>query len=1593
MFILRRVTKYIPGLMHKALLLCFLLFLCFVLDAQDSESELNIDELRRRIMDEAPNELMSQKLGDSEVSLFLTGSWKGDLQGNLGFFTSPIGSGFISPETPILFKQEVDLTMALWINERWFVEVNFLDDSSQNTYRAGYQGFEGEFLQYAGVGNTGLDFPLFPYLDLGGDSPSSFGFYSRFGTRSLNFHTLLRYDAAFREERIFSGSREKTFSELMPQNSIRGISYVLPDINISSDIIVYIEDERGSIQDANRRKWRIALPSEYSASRLNGLLELNIRPSGMVAVSYANLGISMGDYNGSPGEYLYEVQMWLDVSGNINLANLPQCGQGSSRPGFIMIDGISALVIYEPGTFSPFERRNRYDAPSSTTERASLIQISSGTEIRGFELVEHDNSAMMDISLGANNSQRSVFELVQTASSDRRRRHPESLWPLAQRNGEIFLPEIYIPPASVYNNDVILRFTNYNSASGYFIGTDVIPGSVQVWRSGIQDSNFNYNNSSGEVTINGPIGQNEVIRLTYLKNSDGTQFGSIAAGVGAVYNNSNQFSARSAVGIRWNLSDDAFTDESQTNTGTVGISAKAQWDYDFLKAHIAGGFTFVQTDTTGLYRAAGMEGNELILTLPPDLSFISNQLVLESNENLRLENRADLVFRNYYNNSVLGSNLMPIEWNAPVVSGINRPYPSKDSMFGDVPVLVAEFSLDENENWTGFQIPLGAGAGFLTQASEIEIPFRLHGVNHSGNIKVIMQIGSLSGKEFSFIENPALIWENQLYPKLTGTYDTNPYIARFILNEDDKLKLGDAKYLRIIIYNESTNDVSGRFIIAPPIIRGASFRAITEKNNNINSNTNLVRTAEVIETGYTLESNYKEIMNRLHPNKNLQRVLKINWDRIDEAGVSIGIDGRIAELPLSDYRELSFFVKGPIPDDLNETISGHLRFIICAGPESINNPEMEVRIPLSAFSYNEWRKVTIKYQGSDRIFIVDKTNVTGFVHYRPSRQSMDSYGKTSYIAILLEPEGSELPAGSMYIDEIILENAVSVYRMNAGSSVNYTRPGTLVSLGNVSLLSDFSVSTAVESETLIKKDIDYNNVMGSMVNRSGIGFTLLNTDITGNISFLASQDTFLWDAEHSIFRAFGSFSVKESFFASPKTNSARHTINMAFLSDFSAKFDADAAYDFSRLRQQWNLGAGYRPKNNLIPEVSANTDIMWTKQGFLINEDENYGDLWLETFSPLVPDIGKNADTRRTLSQFIINQRTRPVGAVLTLQGITNFTSANSMTRSESAAFLDIPVVINRTNINFRAGRGFKKHLFIYGEDILDDKKMFFESINDFLPFWEIFPVYSLFTDNLGKVMDKSLNNSPYSDISQYTAFNDHFSTRINFQNIYDLRAFFIPSRIMFRIERVMEQKMDTRTDTLNLGSGLNFSAINMFGVMGHLPVFSFYQSDEYSHGIDGNIIIPREEDISWRLQSVLNAGFRGFSGGMLNFTNTFTIRSGGYWAESFALAWETPTKNSYLSVFYNWMTSSVDKRGSWINLSSLLNSNYEQLRRESIEITFDKLSDYMLWRITFGHEDIVRIMGRLNLTAYIKLRFTENLQTEIFTFDAIVGTSLRISF
>ncbi|MDR2048249.1 MAG: hypothetical protein LBP69_02215 [Treponema sp.] len=1579
--------------------------------AQESPQN-RLESQRRAITEEADSELVRMNVNDSEVSLIARGFWKGTLSVNWGISRSPLGVSPDSEDSPLLFTQEVDLTLSLWIRERWFLEVSFLDDYNLNTYRAGYQGFPGETVQYVGVGNTGLDFPVFPYLDLGGDSPSSFGVYGRFGSGDLSFHSLVRYDAAAREERIFVGDRERSFSNLSPDKPLRGVSFVLPDENISAVPVVYIEDKNGGLTDTGGRKWRLAVPSEYAVSGINGVVELAREPAGMVAVSYPGVSSAgtpgLGNYFDAPGtSYLGDVRAFF---AGTNLSQYPQPG-GAAAPGTVIINGASALVIYEPGTFSPFERQSRYRSPSATSEDAALIRTSSGERIPGFEALPADSLVLsLELPLysqSGDDSQRGVFELV-SAAGQNDRRTPESMWPLAED-----YPAIYLPGKQSFTDDISIRFTNYGPAGAYVIGTDVVAGSVQVYRGGILDSQVSYDSGSGTVQLSSPVGFNEVIRITYLKRSEERRLGSLAAGVGLVYKPEEKpFSWEAALGLRWNVGQETYTEEGAVSPGTVGFGGRAAWDYDRLKASVSLGLGFEHPDTTGLYRIAGMEGNsEVVMGLSTSAAFISQApsvtQELPFSLNLSLSKRADLVYRNYRNADIFGvSKLMPIDWNAPVVSDKQGPYPAMDA---DMEIFTAEFDLDASslngKDWTGFEVPLGEDGKLLEQAKAVVVPLRYYNFSHS-NITVVVQFGVLSDPDLGTMENTNLIVEKRFFPTIPASplpsgWANNENVT-IILDDAKRQKLQNATHMRIVIINNDTaSSLQGRLLAARPYSMGASWRAVTLSSappEITGAADPAVSLAEMRDPGLN-----NGTINRLHPS-GVNHVLKVDWD---SSIASAGADGRVSEIPLSQYKVLSFFLKTPearpVTDPPSSTPFSSFRFIIGRGPSSFGNDNeiaLEAAIPAAAFGApGQWVKVELNYR--EKKVLIDGNSVPGAdLRYRQGvfrRSGTDLYTSGSaYIAAFVE-SSAPLAAGTFSIDEICLEEPAPSYRLNTGTTLEWIHPEPIISINDTPVLSDFSVNTALETGATGDPFTPESETFTGMQSRSSAEITVLDTAVTGNLSFTVSNEVSYWSAGHGLSRSFGPVSIDERFNTAPYNKNFDHKLSVGLDSLLHAQLSSDIDYEIGKLKRFWDFSTGIDAVENGHPGFSVGADLGYTEKTdrpelWL----ENYGEAWTRSFPEMLIDSGSVSNgtirNRDLHGRAAINVARTPLGANLSFDMTSSVSVPLRTTQSSSRGALEFPFVAGRLRGAFRSERTFSRLENGYGEDLGKDIEKYGGSLSASSPLWFTIPVYSIFDPGLEDSLDKTLDNYSSPGETENTRWSELFSVNLFFPERYDPLSLIIPVSFSSRIDRTLDQRLSTRLDVLTFSPALSFSGINLFGAMGTTPVFHFYRNDEFRHSVSGVFSFPKSEQPVWRLQAEQNLAFFGAKGAELDIHNTFTTGSTG-WIESIAVLWTVPAEKTLLSLIYDKTMGRLGGADNFPAVKALAASDYERLRRESLELVIDRSGEYGDYSVILGHESLVRILGRLTLSAFSKLNVKLNEYSDTLSFMLNFGTSLSITF
>jgi hypothetical protein len=1592
-------------------------------------AETSPERHRREIAEEASSQLFNMNVWDTEVSLFIKGYWKGSLSLNWGITNSPLGTAPESDDSPILFTQEADLTLSLWIWEKWFLEVSFLDDYDLNTYRAGYQGLPGEPVQYAGIGNTGLDFPAFPYLDLGGDSSSSFGFYGRFGSGELSFHTLLRYDAAAREERTFVGNRERNFSTLTPDKTLRGRSFILPRENIPSVPVVYLEDKNGGLSGGSRR-WRLAGPSEYAVSARHGLVELVREHSGMVAVSYPG-GYVMGNYTISGNGFLWDVQEYFDnTRSTIQLEHYPQPGQTAAvigtpanMPGTITINGVLALVIYEPGTFSPFERQSRYMAPSSNTEDAALIRLSTGERIEEYEVLPATSlSLSLDISLytvTGDDGGRNIFEISQAGAGGRDRRAPGSRWPL---DG---YPELYLPGTQKFTEDIRIRFTNYGAAGAYVIGTDVIPGSVQVYRGGILDSQISYDPGSGAVTLASPVGFNEVIRISYLKRSEERRLGSLAAGLGFVYApEDSPFSTEAALGLRWNVSREAYTEEGASSPGTVGFGGRASWNYENLQASLSLGLGFEQPDTTGLYRVAGMEGNsEIVLGVSTGAGFISEKPAQAVSAppfsppggwpsfplSVSAADRVDLIYRNYRTSNFLGAvELKNIDWSAPLVPGLRGPYPSKDA---DMDIFVAEFENLGGGQWTGFQVPLGQDGALLEQAKAIVVPLRFYDFNISNpDILVLAQFGVLAEEGSGGIESSSLIVEAPVFYAASSTAlgyaaslpaswidrnNSDGYAVAITLTGQMRRSLQNATQMRLLIINTGSSSLSGRVLAAKPFIMGTSWRAITLEGGRIRAAQDQINVTERRDPA--LRSGK---INRLHESGS-NHVLQVQWD---SSVRTAGADGRTPAIPLSDYRVVSFYLRGsPSPFPLNSVF--HL--IISRGPDSYGNPHktaLELRASLNdnLFGEDRWYNVEIHYGQGRRRFLVDGHEYPGEIHYRPGvlRQSSlgeDNFtgdGQSGYAAVFVEMPSPG--SGSFSIDEICLEDPSPSFRVNGGGTLDWRRPGSLVRAGNTEVLSDLSFTTALESAARGNPFNSQAETFSGAQSRSRGEASILGFKTLGNLQFMASNDTSYWIAGHGLSRSFGPFSFSESFNTAPYDETMDHALSLNLGTLVFGNLSSSMVYQNHRLTRVWNGSTGIQDLQNSYPGFSLEGSLRYTeKTEKPVDWMPNYATTWAQSWTMMVPDSGAGASgstmqDRHVRARGGVFFNYLPVGADLSFEGNSEVSIPLEISKSSSTIRMDIPFTFNLLHGNLRFQRNILRSLMYCGHDIGDDLFQYGKSLSDASPLWREIPLYALFDSNLDSAMDKTL--STYTLEAENTRFNENLLLNLFFPERYDISSLVVPVHFFTQLDRTMEQRLDTRLDVFTFNSGLGFSSINLFGAMGNHPVFRFYQNDEFRHTITGIVSFPESEEPQWRIQAEQFLGFYGFKGAELAVNNTLGAAVTG-WIENFTLLWTIPRDKTLLSAIYGAALRKTAGNRFFPFLDELALSSHERLVRESLEFVIDHSGEKGIYSVILGHESLVRILGRLTLTGFAKLDFTRNRISDLTSIMIRFGTTLSVSF
>ncbi|MCK5735364.1 MAG: hypothetical protein KAH21_02755, partial [Spirochaetaceae bacterium] len=480
-----------------------------------SAQELSEDETdESQLSTEASAYLLDLKLGDSDVSLLWEGYWRMSFVTGGSFGKRTAETIYPGLAQGTAFFQEPDVTITLWINNRWFLETTFLEGFERNTYRAGYVGQKDEFVREVTLGNAGVNATSYAEIDVPAPRYNTPGIVAKFGTAKSEHELLIRYDPTEADKKLFQGEFEVKTQDIGLPDFIEGKYFILPDENISN-VTVYLEDRLGTISGLDghgtTRRYRLAEPAEYYVDNASGLVVLDIPHEGQVAVYYDTGFGAVGSPGGGaafivPSDANLRPDLskpLLDFEWTLNDVYDPQGSRTYLETSSVHIGSEDALILYNPGHFTPFERQNVYltswPLPEETWRIIPLLKdrgsLYPGNMPPEFGFIPD----VIDKSI-------SVYAAVGNGLRD-----PANRYPFASAD-----PEVYGPARETdmdkLSRIIVLAIREPNP--GYNLGTGIVPGSVIVRVNGVRDKTVEVSDD-GSLTFTRFIYLDDWIEVSY----------------------------------------------------------------------------------------------------------------------------------------------------------------------------------------------------------------------------------------------------------------------------------------------------------------------------------------------------------------------------------------------------------------------------------------------------------------------------------------------------------------------------------------------------------------------------------------------------------------------------------------------------------------------------------------------------------------------------------------------------------------------------------------------------------------------------------------------------------------------------------------------------------------------------------------------------------------------------------------------------------------------------------------------------------------------------------------------------------------------
>lgn len=1512
--------------------------------------------------DSGGTKFLDWTLNDKSVEFSAQGYWNAKLKETI---TATFGYGkplSISAGTPVV-TQQVDMTLSFLANKHWFVEASFADEFNKNTFAAGYKN-GGGYLKEFRAANRKVVFPTSYSVDdvgrgIGGGENQAPGISAAFSDPDgkWTFDAAFRYDTLTSRDKTYYGKNSVNDTNRAKNSFMTGRMYVLPSFESAAAVQnVYVESYDGDFSDSAGRKYKKLSSSEYlvvpqrkmvalsasaGAARKGGILPavafsfednasaqrcfLELGNFGQNVLAQKGSGF-LGDTQEAFGYKDDADNDYKDAAPNV--ASFSYSGKSGQTPipdptgaasasidscGFFgSLDGRTVLFAQHPAGFSPFTVCFRYDLGIAVADEVQLVHQQSGkTAALWSAVVTDDDLAMTEKNYFAESRNYADVYKNGAASND----YASALirFPFCQSS-----PGIYLGYSD--SDDIVLRSRNYTPVSRFDIGTDAINGTVAVYKNGVIDSSAKYNAETGEVTLSSSVGTSDKIYIVWYEESKSFDSGAIAGAAGFKYNWTEKLSGDISTAARWTIPmEKKYAEASKSYFGYGTLASRIQYkDQNWDAANTISG-TVENKNTSGFYKLLGFDDSATNTSYNPQNAAKNLPVLFAPRLNARPSDisGAAVDLESQFNCS------------AAAAAGI------EDKTITGYQIPVQWTWQGDAREWAANTIAIQGAAlpSASTFSAAIKTPAAFLG-------DVYLQLGVSSDEKFqSEAKGSVPTWKisdagaADVLQAFDSTKAGEWQIVKVALKDSDRAQCVQYKNARVVIVNKDSELGAGRLYFGPYEI--AAQGIFTSQDQEMEVTGSQIRVINPGASRFNKSSNYAQ---------------EISWrSSASQApeNSKITMYKYFTEADVSDYNEINAWFKYSFDGSgslaAGDTDYGMTFLLDTDADNAAKTGKLAVfaavsKKALAPFQGGQWHLFTI--DKGERLIKIDGMEIS---RAETSLAINDSV-VPSRAKIEFNTSGEEYwnERGEFWIDEIYFSQTSPHFIVQDKNFAEYKKDGVLLETqGGFPLLADFKARlSSAESATFYSEKT--RGTKGDISADASLSFKAAKIAFGASAARVAGSSEAISSASHSVasdgplFKAvsFGEeFNFDSQGKSAAKSNSARL--------DFSAAgvplvLSGEAKVDSS----EWTLNA----KANESAQLNLGSDQGgWTLKfstersqkslksaGADVLSTDNYFASWLSATQTEFSS-GDSLASKRKVGAKIENTIRLPWASLapkIDFSTEENYSASKNFYYTDKSAFsIAFPFKLQKNSfeLSWKKSSG-AVQATSKGGGYDDDWRELFCSYDGRKYFFAAFPIYDLISQALSDNVHSKTSAQMEYDSAQSEYYSGEYSFSFKRPIYADKRDFFVPSNASLSFSRDI-RAAKSLGDTYQGKATLGWTAFNIFGKYGSIPIASWFEQDEYLSSFIAALKFPRSApwDLSQSYSVYFQANFYLTKDNILKNGAELEFQDQNNFTAKATIAWKRPGKASPITALANLFFKKLRSQEIPITRSDSVNCSWKR--------------------------------------------------------------------